>query len=496
MLERRPLTQVIGRQLFGPVRGRCSVQVILCLFVIACVFAVLIVYHPYQYGLLVLVAGSLALAFFFPDRALYFVIAIIPLQIYTDVVGTISVSVAQLLLAVMVATRLAIRLSEKRVMGLMSYLSLPLASLLLLMAISIIDAPIVSSSVPAVLRTMSDVSIFFVVLMVVEDWTQIRHIASLLLALGFVTSLLGIVQAFLPNQFLRSLVLSHPQEMALLFREEERVLAAAAHVGAVAPIVFPFGAREMGVFLYMVSPLALLAGLGHIGARTFWRLAGWATFVLGVLAIVLAGGRGALLGLTVALGVVYAVAKRRMRDLLVLSTTGTAIWIGVRSASGDRFRALTQRIIDTLLLTDAQLGSLQRRVDIAIGGIEVFRDNLINGVGWGSLFGVLQRKVGANYSHSLYIDVAAQLGIPGLAVFIWFAFCVMRLSFSSFAMSRDEEPRYLALWCLAVFAATLAHSVFDTYIFYGPKITMTFCLMCGLLVVARRIVTSHEDPLS
>ncbi|MBL7198377.1 MAG: hypothetical protein ISS47_09810 [Candidatus Omnitrophica bacterium] len=81
------------------------------------------------------------------------------------------------------------------------------------------------------------------------------------------------------------------------------------------------------------------------------------------------------------------------------------------------------------------------------------------------------------YAHNCYLQMLAEIGIIGLASFLWIIGRLFKSSIRSFKKSRD----LLLLGLLAGIIAFLVHSFFDTNL-YSLQLSVLFWAMLGLTV--------------
>jgi len=146
--------------------------------------------------------------------------------------------------------------------------------------------------------------------------------------------------------------------------------------------------------------------------------------------------------------------------------------------------------------------SVQVRLQIWLGGLEMIQDNAVLGVGPGNFAieyptyrreeetRVYARKSTIAHAHNTYIEWLAELGIPGLLLLFWALF---RLTGRMMRLLSEEDGRNW-YWCLGVLAAltaTDAHGFFSSNIFQpAPVISLAFLL--GML---ERVLPWSAEPI-
>lgn len=183
--------------------------------------------------------------------------------------------------------------------------------------------------------------------------------------------------------------------------------------------------NEVALMLVGLLPVVIL--LTRPGERPAWRVFGAACFALFVHTIVRGGSRGGLVGLLLVLAYVlatFAIVSRRARGWTIVATVvllaagGPAYW--------ERVKAMLQPSTDYNWSGRSYgRGELWRR------GIGYIRDHPVSGVGL-SNFPTAERELSAEArrramtgrpietlgAHNSFIQVAAELGLGGLAAFV------------------------------------------------------------------------------
>ncbi len=95
----------------------------------------------------------------------------------------------------------------------------------------------------------------------------------------------------------------------------------------------------------------------------------------------------------------------------------------------------------------------------------------------GQGLGIYMHMSSGTYAHNCYLQMLAEIGIIGLASFLWIIGRLFRLGIRSFKKSRD----LLLLGLLAGITAFLVHSFFDTNL-YSLQLSVLFWAMLGLTV--------------
>jgi O-antigen ligase len=89
------------------------------------------------------------------------------------------------------------------------------------------------------------------------------------------------------------------------------------------------------------------------------------------------------------------------------------------------------------------------------------------------------------YPHSIYIDLAARLGIVGLLIFFYLVLSYFRAGWAIVRSSRDEFLRRWSVSLMVAFFALLVIGVFESYL--GFTISVVLYIQCAMMVVLWRL---------
>ena len=100
------------------------------------------------------------------------------------------------------------------------------------------------------------------------------------------------------------------------------------------------------------------------------------------------------------------------------------------------------------------------------------------------------------YPHNCYLQTAAEVGIPGLMVFLWMLGRLMKGALVFIKRSTHLFDQNLMLGLSAGFIGYLGHSFFDTC-FYNVKLNALMWITMGFIaaVAQYRLPESSEDIL-
>lgn len=239
-------------------------------------------------------------------------------------------------------------------------------------------------------------------------------------------------------------------------------------------------------------PLGVAAGLAAVERVKLWR---YCAFVgVGVLSLVvmLTQSRGAMLAMGVAVILLPLTSRRRSRDLMLLVLVVGAAAIFAPRGVWTRLAGLGNASVGGRMQGVDPEGSAEERWQIwSIAG-QTVREYPVTGIGLGMMperhgqvamrLGLAKPLRGKRDTHSTYLRVAAETGIPGLALYllIWGALIVkLRRAKGMIRAVRPGDHQFLVFVELSVFAF-LAASVFGTYF----SISFTYLIIAFVWLAA------------
>lgn len=218
----------------------------------------------------------------------------------------------------------------------------------------------------------------------------------------------------------------------------------------------PFGhPNSFSRFMLALVPIAL-DRLWSEQNRLLRVLAGWATAVC-ILSVLFSFSRGAFLGMVLILAVTFIRRPPSPIALLVTIIMGAFLLQYVPARYTDR--------IETLLFflpgSETQIeeeGSFRGRMSVQLAGWMMFTEHPFLGVGWDNFtpnYPEYSRRIGLDRSsyvqatpHNLYIQIASEQGLVGLAWFgllSWFVFRSLSRARKDFTAAGMEDYAGMAL---------------------------------------------------
>ena len=100
---------------------------------------------------------------------------------------------------------------------------------------------------------------------------------------------------------------------------------------------------------------------------------------------------------------------------------------------------------------------------------------------------------GINHAHNLFLNIAAERGIPALLAFGFVIFALFRTVASSLRTAQSTMDRAISVGFLATFAGYLVHSIFEVS-YYDHKVLLLFWLLVGVAASLPRLISSASQP--
>jgi len=250
------------------------------------------------------------------------------------------------------------------------------------------------------------------------------------------------------------------------------------------------GRRPQGALgLYMTySGLLMLVACAAVSRVMFAKdHRTWAALVLPslLIALVVTFTRSAWVGACVGIGLLFLLRDFRLMALLPVAL---AAFLAVAPAG------LTARLYSTFNLKDP---SNMDRVAMMKSGVRIIKDDPLTGVGPDMVIQVYAHyrdKDAVNqlnpHLHNVPLQIAAERGLPALAVWLWFIFTLVR----DFLKRRRLEYPSLSNAGLAVIGAMLAAGLFE-YNFGDSEFLMLFLVLVTLPYAAERAPAAADAPL-
>lgn len=241
------------------------------------------------------------------------------------------------------------------------------------------------------------------------------------------------------------------------------------------------GLNQYAFYLMIVFFLSI--GLGLASRHWVARLVFFACAAYFFAGIILTYTRGAWIATAMGLVVLGIAGGRR-------------VLAGLLSSSVVAYYAIPVSVWDRLSFSD---NSVQERFGYIRAAMAVIRANPLLGGGWGSDFYLFGDNLVPSFVrgdipfwHDDYLIVATQVGLPGLAVFLWILGAVVWATLRSYLRTPAGPPRAYLLTMLAAFVAMCAQA-FTEMFFWVPQIGPMIWLVIGLMCAAVNIVRNEAQ---
>jgi O-antigen ligase len=264
----------------------------------------------------------------------------------------------------------------------------------------------------------------------------------------------------------------------------------------------PFG-RAVWNYIYAnsndLATLSLLAlgiamGIAFSGpSRTAARIAAGLSAIVLLVVILLTQSRGAFLGLVAGMGSAFVGLglRRPGRMLLYVGVAVVAIGLSVPAAVWERLSGITMLTsTSTIALADPER-SAEQRFEIMKTAWQIFRDHPVFGVGLGAYpeaNAAYAPHLGRRDTHSTYLNLAAELGLPGLVLWCVLVWSVLGYAFRSRKRAAPGELATQQAWIERALWAYLVAGLFGTY----SQLSFPYMMLAVLWCSANLLATSSR----
>ena len=213
------------------------------------------------------------------------------------------------------------------------------------------------------------------------------------------------------------------------------------------------------------------------------------TLFIAAVALTLCASRGGFQGLMAAFLVVLWRSRHRLRNLVLI---GLLLLVPTLGLSNSPIRRLLRPT-----MSDRQ--SSENRIAAWTAGWRMIKAHPVAGVGLGNFKELMPRYADPgvrsdNIGHNSYVEVAAEMGIPQLLIFVGILF----FSYRSFEQTRqkvqDSGPKLLYEAALGLEAGLIGHAVGALTLSaeYQKLFWLVLCLSMCLPALARQVVPADE----
>ena len=239
-----------------------------------------------------------------------------------------------------------------------------------------------------------------------------------------------------------------------------------------------------GIYLLLAIPLSAV-GIVYF-KHSFLKISCFAlTFVL-LVNLLLTFSRGSYLALAFSAGVFVLLVEKRFIVLFLPALVGSLFFLP---------QSVIVRLQSILNFQDA---STVFRFAIWEGTVRMLRDFWMIGVGQGS---DAFRRVYSFYAlaatptwhtHNLYLQLAAEIGVLGLVVFMLLLACYFRAMANFFVRASCMRHRFLAAVFIAAPLGILLQGLFD-HVFFNYSVLLSFYVFLGIGLACSKVIDTGLD---
>ncbi|MDP2954633.1 MAG: O-antigen ligase family protein, partial [Chloroflexota bacterium] len=377
----------------------------------------------------------------------------------------------------------ALRWAQQRHLKVRTPLDIPLLAILIMLLVTLYATAVLSLTWVALCQLLAGIALFYALVNRLRTGNDLLTSGKAVVLVGAGLAIL----APLSTNWVTDKVFSLPQvygHFLMLLPETMHPNVLAGALVMVIPI-------SVGLLLYSPSPeRTWMAWLRHKG---------WIALALGgmVLTLTLTQSRGACQALVAALLVVSTIRFRWMVTLVALLAIASSLVLA-KFGPGPIMEAL---------FTTGALGGWEGRQEVWSRAIYMIQDFPYTGIGLGTFsrvapalypYFLLGPDADIPHAHNLFLQVAVDLGIPGLLAFLCLFFNGMVMAWQGYRRFRLTEERALAgmaLGLLGSLTAIFVHGMVDS-VSWGAKPSIIFWVVMALCAVAYRLALEREGESS
>ena len=240
----------------------------------------------------------------------------------------------------------------------------------------------------------------------------------------------------------------------------------------------PFSnAMTFGGVLLILSTVSVAFLVARRVKKGLRILAGISTF-LTLVALFFTFTRSSWIGVFVSLSVVLSILRKKLLFIMV------AIVILVFLFSPPRYKSRFISIFDPNYRTNVQ------RIELLKGGLAIFRDHPLVGVGTMDLAKVYEKykppgaKFIHGHMHNDFLQIAVSMGIVGLMSFLYLFFSFFRLAWKN--LGKEGEVKAIAVATIGVLSGFLINGLFEWNFGDAEVVTLMYLLIGFNLAIFKK----------
>lgn len=238
---------------------------------------------------------------------------------------------------------------------------------------------------------------------------------------------------------------------------------------------------------FLVTMMAIASGMGYKSDTVKSKMIFASLVILFGGCLVLTYSRGAWISLLAIIGMYGVLCNRKIFWLLLLLPV-------IAFFAHD---ALLERLMSIMNPTDT---SSTLRLALWESTIAMIMDKPFFGIGWGAYwmvypdydFFINNANTKIFHAHNMYLNIAAEIGIPGLLTFLSMMYGHVRLALSSIGGAAQHWSSGVMLGIVGAICGLIVNG-FTDYVLFNIQLSMLFWLLNALIVVVWQLNHQRQD---
>ena len=258
-------------------------------------------------------------------------------------------------------------------------------------------------------------------------------------------------------------------------------------IGLMRPTASFNGTNLLGVYLCILTPLISALALFYYRGKSLIFIT--ASAFLGIAGLALTFSRSAGLGLWLALLFLGIMKRKKMLIVILVSILLIYPFIMPKNIKDWAKKIKYNPIV---FMFNYERLSMQRNA------VNMIKHHPIVGVGvntFGNNYGKYRlpeteegRTPDLTYAHNIYLNMAGEIGLLGLAAFLWFLILLFRHGMAVYRKAKDPYINILALSLMACFIAFLINGMTETNLYF-PCVVTAFWYLVGVSLSLKKLIT-------